>query len=392
MPGKQIIAEYGRDKNIKNMKNLFLRLIWAFFCIRHLVLILEKLNADEPIIHCNIKPENILYFSDQQKGVKTPLLADYGFARVVGEDQCEDRYGRKENALRWSLYAGIELKKKLKYHFKTDVYSLGIIFHELIFGDIPFTDEKEKGRTANKEEILDNFKKLDDVFYVDVFREFIDKLLKSPGDRFDPKANVNEDGKSNLRNSFIKLESIVMGKIVESFNEILLPEATKLLAQNKTKEALDMIDLFTSHEAVLLSCIYKERQNANQNIHNPDITGTCRFFLDKDHFDESNNPLKTLEKRIPVTNDTNIGGCESITNKDIQEVLEQLGTLLEHCYGFINQCHIHKDYRARLSRLLKCYKQNERVEGTGYNSQAETNLNRLDFIDNIFISLIKPKI
>jgi len=79
----------------------------------------------ECIIHCDIKPENILLDKDL-----CPKIADFGMAKLVGRD-----FSRVLTTMRGTIgYLAPEWISGLLISTKADVYSLGMVLIELISG------------------------------------------------------------------------------------------------------------------------------------------------------------------------------------------------------------------------------------------------------------------
>ena len=88
------------------------------------------------IIHRDLKPENVL-ICKKDNGEITVKLIDFGFSRVLGKlDNLKEAYGTFS-------YASPEILNKTPYNFKTDIWSLGVIFYLIIVGVHPF-GENEK--------------------------------------------------------------------------------------------------------------------------------------------------------------------------------------------------------------------------------------------------------
>ncbi|CAD8124863.1 unnamed protein product [Paramecium sonneborni] len=81
------------------------------------------------IIHRDVKPANILISNGKYK------LADFGFARLV------DNYAQQlfVTVLGTPLYMSPQLLQNKQYSTKCDIWSLGFIIYEVLFGKTPWT-------------------------------------------------------------------------------------------------------------------------------------------------------------------------------------------------------------------------------------------------------------
>jgi len=90
---------------------------------------LEFLHS-KAIIHRDMKPANILFHKDG-----TPILTDFGVARQLETDM---RLTMEGSAVGSPYYLSPEQAECKPLDGRTDIYSLGIIFHEMLTGEKPF--------------------------------------------------------------------------------------------------------------------------------------------------------------------------------------------------------------------------------------------------------------
>ena len=84
------------------------------------------------LVHCDIKPHNILMMNDQ-----TAKVADFGIARAVTESTMT----YSGNVIGSVHYFSPEQAKGTMITPKSDVYSLGVVLYEMLTGELPFTGE-----------------------------------------------------------------------------------------------------------------------------------------------------------------------------------------------------------------------------------------------------------
>ncbi|XP_038077303.1 serine/threonine-protein kinase ULK3-like [Patiria miniata] len=143
--------------------------------VRQIASALHHLQS-ENITHMDLKPQNLLLSNSYDPVLK---LADFGFASYMTEDVLA-------NTLRGSpLYMAPEIILERKYAAKVDLWSVGVIMFECLFGHAPFasktfTELAEKIRSSKPIEIPDA------IPISDRCRDLLLKLLqRDPGDRID---------------------------------------------------------------------------------------------------------------------------------------------------------------------------------------------------------------
>jgi serine/threonine protein kinase len=88
---------------------------------------------DEGIVHRDIKPENILL--DKKGRVK---IADFGLAKILGSEPKDFRLTGARDVVGTPHYMAPEqVEKPQEVDHRADIYSLGVVFYEMLTGELP---------------------------------------------------------------------------------------------------------------------------------------------------------------------------------------------------------------------------------------------------------------
>ncbi len=137
---------------------------------------------DQGVVHRDIKPENILL--DRAGRVK---IADFGLARLLSREPGPERLTRAGQAMGTPQYMAPEqLERPLTVDHRADIYSLGVVFYELLTGELPL------GRFAAPSRKVEIDVRLDDVV--------LKALEKEPEQRYQRAAQVQTEVAEIVKN------------------------------------------------------------------------------------------------------------------------------------------------------------------------------------------------
>ncbi len=130
---------------------------------------------DKGVIHRDIKPENILLAKDGS--VK---IADFGLSRILGNESQPESLTRTHQVMGTLRYMAPEqLEGARSVDHRADIYSLGVVFYEMLTGELPI------GRFAAPSEKVTIDVRLDEV----VLRT----LEKEPHRRYQHASEIKSD-------------------------------------------------------------------------------------------------------------------------------------------------------------------------------------------------------
>jgi serine/threonine protein kinase len=144
---------------------------------------------EKRIIHRDLKPANILIFSDGSL-----KLGDLGLGRYMSDETF-----KAFSKVGTPLYMSPEVIRNDGYDFKSDVWSLGCVFYELITFKSPF-------RTDEKISLFDLFNKINKGDYPKITDEKYSNLIK---DLVDQMMKVNPEERISLEDTIKSCESIL---------------------------------------------------------------------------------------------------------------------------------------------------------------------------------------
>ena len=97
---------------------------------------------EKDILHLDLKPANVLLdWKDGHKGIPTAMLSDFGSSFYQSSTKFENRTG-ETGTLEYTSPEALKKDQKGIFNsardFKSDIWSLGMVLHEMLFLDLPW--------------------------------------------------------------------------------------------------------------------------------------------------------------------------------------------------------------------------------------------------------------
>ena len=342
------------------------------------------------IIYRDIKPENILL--DKDYNVK---LCDYGWASYLSKGQfCSAYCGTPE-------YVSPEVIKKYPYNEKVDIWGIGVLIFELVFGYPPFTSNFNEDRFNNIKEGKINWPKdLNDM----ELKDLIEKILKvNPKDRisldeiekhqwlFDTYKKMKEEKKTNdtfenkeKSQTEIYKSNIMHNGISKLFNSSkILPKLNSYVAleNDGTFDAKELLNIYKMENNQLRLKILKvEEDNKILQKKCCDYNDVCYLNqkLNK-KIDENNQQILSLTSKCEQKDDI---------IKDNEKKIKEL-SLQNNEYKKLE--YIKNDYKIMEKELknLKTLLEQKNINNINIDNNKTLNEEELKKILNNFINEFK---
>ncbi|XP_037046923.1 serine/threonine-protein kinase D3 isoform X2 [Bradysia coprophila] len=104
------------------------------FLITQILVALKHLHSKN-IVHCDLKPENVLLSSDAE--FPQVKLCDFGFARIIGEKSF------RRSVVGTPAYLAPEVLRNKGYNRSLDMWSVGVIIYVSLSGTFPFNEDED---------------------------------------------------------------------------------------------------------------------------------------------------------------------------------------------------------------------------------------------------------
>uniref|UniRef100_A0A0N5BBM5 Protein kinase domain-containing protein n=1 Tax=Strongyloides papillosus TaxID=174720 RepID=A0A0N5BBM5_STREA len=104
------------------------------FLIHQILIALQYLHSQN-VVHCDMKPENILLTSDSD--FPQVKLCDFGFARIIGERSF------RRSVVGTPAYLAPEVLRNKGFNRSLDMWSVGVIVYVSLSGTFPFNEDED---------------------------------------------------------------------------------------------------------------------------------------------------------------------------------------------------------------------------------------------------------
>ncbi|KPI92140.1 Serine/threonine-protein kinase D1 [Papilio xuthus] len=104
------------------------------FLVAQILVALKHLH-EKNIVHCDLKPENVLLSSDDE--FPQVKLCDFGFARIIGEKSF------RRSVVGTPAYLAPEVLRNKGYNRSLDMWSVGVIVYVSLSGTFPFNEDED---------------------------------------------------------------------------------------------------------------------------------------------------------------------------------------------------------------------------------------------------------
>lgn len=179
------------------------------------------------ILHCDIKPANIVVTKDG-----TPKVLDFGISKIINEGGVAE----EDNMIAGTpSYMSPEQVRGEQMDARSDIYSLGVLLHQMLTGNAPYDTTTLTEREINQKVVMEPLPRMRTYYkYVsDKVQKVVDKATaKDPKNRYQTCA----DFKKELHNAIYppKVSRWVWGSVA-AFVAIVIGVATYVWDYNRTK-------------------------------------------------------------------------------------------------------------------------------------------------------------